>query len=114
MGAPDWVPQGQAVSQVLGHSNPHMLNLTFAGQPAIHGPARSAIASQETRRGLLQLRVFRLGLLQNGDVWVGVFPQCQEILIGGTGFGCVALQGVGAGEAKVGKAPIGELQTIPR
>jgi len=32
---------------------------------------------------LLQLRVFRLGLLQNGDVGVGVFPECEEVLIRG-------------------------------
>src|SRR5208283_1011572 len=28
---------------------------------------------------LLQLRVFRFGSDKNGDVRVGVFPQCQEI-----------------------------------
>jgi len=33
----------------------------------------------------LQLRVFRLGFLQDGDVEVGVFPECQEILIRGPG-----------------------------
>ena len=30
---------------------------------------------------LLQLRVFRLGFLQDGDVGVGIFPQRQKILI---------------------------------
>jgi hypothetical protein len=40
---------------------------------------------------LLYLCVFRLGLLQDGDVGVGVFPEREEILIGGAGFGCVAL-----------------------
>src|SRR5215469_2361127 len=34
---------------------------------------------------LLQFRVLGLGLLQDGDVGVGVFPQCEEILIGGEG-----------------------------
>ena len=38
-------------------------------------------------RGLFQLCVFRFGFLQNGDVGVGVFPDCEEILIGGVGFG---------------------------
>jgi hypothetical protein len=32
---------------------------------------------------LLQLRVLRLGLFQDGDVGVGVFPEGEEILIGG-------------------------------
>jgi hypothetical protein len=30
-----------------------------------------------------QLRVFGLGLLQDGDVGVGVFPQREEIIVGG-------------------------------
>src|SRR3974377_933963 len=34
----------------------------------------------------LQLRVFRFGLLQDGDVGVGVFPECEEILICPHGF----------------------------
>ena len=32
---------------------------------------------------LLQLRVFRPGLLQDGDVGVGVFPEGEEIFAGG-------------------------------
>ena len=45
---------------------------------------------------LLQLREFNLGLLQDGDVGVGVFPERDEILIRGRGLGGVALHGVGA------------------
>jgi len=30
---------------------------------------------------LLQLRVLRLGLVQNGDVGVGAFPKRQEFLL---------------------------------
>ena len=37
--------------------------------------------------GLLQLCVFRFGFLQDGDVGVGVFPQIEEILVGGAGLG---------------------------
>jgi hypothetical protein len=40
---------------------------------------------------LFQLCVFRLGILQDGDVGVGVFPEREEILIGGAGFGRVTL-----------------------
>ncbi len=39
---------------------------------------------------LLQLGVLRLGLLQNEDVGVGVFPERKKILIRGVGFGSVA------------------------
>src|SRR5262249_21332551 len=35
----------------------------------------------------LQLRVLGLGFLRDGDVGVGVFPQVEQILIGGVGFG---------------------------
>jgi len=35
------------------------------------------------------------------DVRVGVFPEREEILIGDAGFGGVALQGVGAGDAQM-------------
>jgi hypothetical protein len=45
--------------------------------------------------------VFRLGLLQEGDVGVSVFPEREEILICGMGLGGVALHDIGAGEAEV-------------
>ena len=40
---------------------------------------------------LLQLRVLRLGLLQDGDVRVGVFPEGEEIVIGAASLGSVTL-----------------------
>jgi len=33
--------------------------------------------------GSLQLRVFRLGFLQDGDIRVGAFPEVKEGLVGG-------------------------------
>ncbi len=54
---------------------------------------KSGIASQHHRS--LHLRIFCFGLLQNGDVGVGVSPEREEILIGPLGFGIVALQGMG-------------------
>ena len=44
----------------------------------------------------LQLRVLYFCLLQNGNVRIGVFPEGQEFLVGGSGFGCIALEGIGA------------------
>jgi hypothetical protein len=52
---------------------------------------------------LPQLRVLRLGLFQDGDVRVGVFPEGEEVLIGGAGLGGVTLQVVSAGKAESGE-----------
>src|SRR5208283_548963 len=40
---------------------------------------------------LLQFRVFRFGFVEEGEVGVGVFPVGEEVLIGDTGLGSVAL-----------------------
>jgi hypothetical protein len=40
-------------------------------------------------------------LLQDGDVGVGVFPECEEVMIGGPRFVRVALQGVGAAKLEM-------------
>jgi hypothetical protein len=39
---------------------------------------------------LVQLRILRLGFLQDGDVGVGVFPKRQKILIGGSSPRCIS------------------------
>ena len=41
----------------------------------------------------LQFRVFRLGLLEDGDVRVGVLPKGEEVLVGRAGIG----KGIGLG-----------------
>jgi len=46
-------------------------------------------------RWLVQLRVLRLGFDEDGDAGIGVFPEGEEILIGGFGFGGVAGDRVG-------------------
>ena len=43
---------------------------------------------------LLQLGVFGLGGDEDGDGGVSVFPEREEILIGGAGFGGISLQGI--------------------
>jgi len=50
---------------------------------------------------LLQLRVFCLGFEQYRNVGIGVFPECEEILIRGTGLGRVALESVGASQLEM-------------
>jgi hypothetical protein len=58
---------------------------------------------QPARRwwGLLQLRILRFRCDKDGNVRVGILPQREEILIGRLGFGSVALQDIGAGEAEM-------------
>src|SRR5260370_9210976 len=59
---------------------------------------------------LLQLRVFRLSLLQDWNVMVGVFPQRQEILIRGAALGGVALARKGPCGCECGQPAAGFLQ----
>ena len=40
---------------------------------------------------LLQLGVFGLGLHEDGDIGIGVFPEGEEIIVGSVGFSGVAL-----------------------
>ena len=56
----------------------------------------------KTRRaqGLFQLCVFRLGLLKDGDVRVGVFPQREEVLVLTACLCRIAGECVGAGKTK--------------
>jgi hypothetical protein len=59
-------------------------------------PSDGPFAAPPQRRQLLQLRVFRFGLLEDGDVWVGVFPEGKEILSSAS-FLRIAGEGVGTG-----------------
>jgi hypothetical protein len=50
---------------------------------------------------LLQLGVFRLGLLEQGEIRISIFQQRKKILIGSSG-GCgVAAQSTGSGQAEM-------------
>src|SRR6202040_227174 len=53
-----------------------------------------AVTDNMIARSLLQLRVLRFGLLQDGDVGVGVFPEGEEIFVGGE---CPDAGGIGIG-----------------
>src|SRR5271169_490188 len=53
--------------------------------------------------GLVQLRILRFGLLEDGDVRVGVFPKRKEILIGSTSSCCITPQNGGTSEAEMSK-----------
>ena len=62
---------------------------------------------------LFEFGVFGLGGDEDGDVGVGLFPLGEEVLIGGTGFGSVALHGVSAGQAEMGKRARGAIPQQP-
>src|ERR1700730_9647261 len=74
-----------------------------------HVMSHTAGESTERRKSL-QLGVLRLGLLQDGDVVVGVFPEGEEILIAGFRFGGVAGECIGPSETEMGKRAEREVQ----
>src|SRR5438552_78598 len=61
-------------------------------------------------RASLQLRVLRLGLLQDGDVGIGVFPLAEKILVRALRFGGVACHRVGTSESDMRECPQREIQ----
>jgi hypothetical protein len=65
------------------------------------------------RSDSLQLRILRFGLLQDGNVQVGVFPEGEEVLICRPSVCRVVLCGKGAGEgARLASIP--EVVRAPR
>src|SRR5579863_6723608 len=52
---------------------------------------------------LLQLRILRLGFLQDGNIGVGVVPEGEEILVGRAGGGDVSLEDASACQAEMGE-----------
>ena len=96
------------VIQVLGKSGignlPPRANVSEkpVSDAAARDPQEKARAAPHTapevHRELLQLAVFGLGLLQDGDVGVGVFPAREEVLILSFCFAAVAFHRIGAAQ----------------
>ena len=61
--------------------------------PVIRQECQSGIGKAE-RLALLQLRVFRLRLLIDRNVWIRILPEGEEVFVGG--------EGAGAGQVRVG------------
>ena len=74
----------------------------------------TSIAAHKEDNGLLQLRVFRLGIFRMRYVGVGVFPQREEILIGRLGSRHVALQDIGVSETEMRECSDGFVYAKPR
>ena len=62
-------------------------------------------ARKEWPPWLLQLRVLRFGLLQDGDVGVGIFPEGEEVLVGHFRFGGIARKHICSSQLKVCQRP---------
>src|ERR1700674_588648 len=58
----------------------------------------------------LQLCIFCLGLLQDGNVGIGVFPECEEVLISHASVRDVALQRIRACEVEMRQCTDGFIQ----
>src|ERR1700694_1100681 len=67
------------------------------------GPLGYEVNEMVSLLSSLQLRVLRLGFLQDRDVGVGVFPEGEEVLIGGASLGGVSLQRVRTSQAEMGQ-----------
>ena len=63
-----------------------LLRRVVALRREVHA-AQEVLEGRAGAQGLFQLCELPLGLLQDGDVGVGVFPEREEILIGGAGLG---------------------------
>src|SRR5215469_15891141 len=89
-----------AVSKARTHYVPLSAScpLALPIQPRTYRGLRQMLG--KIRSQSLQFCVFRLGLLQDGDVRVGVFPECEEILIRRLGFGVVSGEYVSAAKAQ--------------
>src|SRR5260370_23078442 len=74
------------------------------------GRLRSQVSDPQSVVQLVELRVLRLGLLQDRDVGIGVFPQCEEIPVVGERPGagsvgcdsliCASLQRIGTRQSE--------------
>ena len=82
-------------------TEPHPLNTLELAQGAIEVPLEARFVSVVGGCQLLQFRVLGLGLLQDWDVGIGIFPKREEILIRGAGFGGIAVHGISSADLKM-------------
>src|ERR1019366_1233647 len=76
--APGWRPTFRS------HLPDHLPRLKFSvSEIALITTTIARLSQQAGLFRLLQLRVLRLGLPQDGDVGVGVFPEGEEVFVGG-------------------------------
>ena len=71
------------------------------GLPRLDDPPFPFLKDFASQRILLQFCVLRLGLLQDGDIGVGVVPQCQKVLVFRLRFDDIALHSIGSTQLQV-------------
>ena len=64
------------------------------------GTATKSLKFQKNSSQLLQGRVFILGLAEDRDVGLGVFPESEEIVVGSAGFANITFHGIGPADLK--------------
>ena len=74
---------------------------------------RTGRRNRESLGQLLQLRVLRLGFLQDGDIGVGVFPEGEEILVRSLRFGGAAGHRISTTELQMGQSAQREVEHDP-
>src|SRR5579862_3136695 len=70
--------------------------------------------SSQCAAGLFEFRILGLGGDEDGDVWVSIFPQSEEILIGRLGFDGVALHWRRRGQGRGGRVRLSRNSTTAR
>ena len=95
--------QLDGVLLVLEKSGASLRRTAGGGCPHVAGGGSLARAGTlvPTLPLLRELGVLGFGFFQDGDVRVGIFPQCEEILVGSAGLGRVAGQCVGSADLQV-------------
>src|ERR1017187_7317465 len=81
--------------------NPTNTNTTFSARARHMVPSSLVVTDNMIARTLLQPRILRFGLLVDGDVGVGVFPEGEEIFVGGFRLGGIARHRIGATDLKM-------------
>ena len=64
---------------------------------------RETLTTNKPSRHLLQLRVFGFGVLQDGEVGIGVFPQRKEVLVGAAALGRNSRERIGPAQSEMSK-----------
>ena len=84
-------------------------NLNVGATGPVRPPLNPAAEADSLDHRSLQIRVFSFGLLQDGNVGIGVFPVRKEIIVGGLCFSGVARESVSTCEAEMNDTQLNRL-----
>jgi hypothetical protein len=72
-----------AASGVAGGERPHYRSFRAVGKMGMTAPRRMVMWETCSCRQLLQRRILRPGCFEDGEIRIGIFPEREELLIGG-------------------------------